>query len=101
MRPHLSTNGACLRPDQRFGIGARVDTTDGHVGNLTRVVIDPVAQALTHLAMHMLLQPGHLWGRKQVAIPIGSTARIDDEIRVARTKEQVQGLPAAPLNSRP
>ena len=59
VRPHLSTNGACLRPDQRFGIGARVDTTDGHVGNLTRVVIDPVAQALTHLAMHMLLQSGY------------------------------------------
>jgi hypothetical protein len=36
---------------QRFTIGARVDGADGRCGHLTRVIIDPVAQSLTHLVV--------------------------------------------------
>jgi hypothetical protein len=50
---------------------------------------------------HVLLQEGHVWGRKQVAVPIGTVSREDDEIRVDLTKQQVQDLPAITLSSSP
>ena len=43
---------------------------------------------------HVLLQEGHLWGRKEVAIPIGSVERIDDGITVNLTKKEIEDLPA-------
>ena len=42
---------------------------------------------------HVLLQQGHLWGRKKVAIPIGAVTGVDAGIRLNLTKEQVGELP--------
>ena len=42
---------------------------------------------------HVLLEEGHLWGRKEVAIPISSVTRVDDVIRLTIDKQQVQDLP--------
>ena len=42
---------------------------------------------------HVLLQEGHLWGRKEVAIPISAVTQVDDGIRLSVTKQQVQDLP--------
>ncbi len=60
-------------------------------------MIDP----LDHHVTHVLLQEGHLWGRKQVAIPIGATSRVESEIRVELTKQQVHDLPPVSLSSTP
>jgi hypothetical protein len=46
----------------------------------------------------VLLQEGHLWGRKEVAIPIGAVAGTDDGIRLKITKEQVAELPPVHLD---
>ena len=48
---------------------------------------------------HVLLQEGHLWGRKEVAIPIGSVTSIDDGIRLGISKQEVQDLPPVELGS--
>jgi hypothetical protein len=42
---------------------------------------------------HVLLQEGHMWGRKNVAIPIGAVTGVDAGIRLSLTKEQVGDLP--------
>jgi hypothetical protein len=42
---------------------------------------------------HVLLQEGHLWGRKKVAIPISAVTGVDAGIRLSLTKEQVGELP--------
>ena len=42
---------------------------------------------------HVLLQEGHLWGRKDVAIPIGAVASTSDGIQLTITKRQVEDLP--------
>ena len=47
---------------------------------------------------HLLLKEGHLWGRKEVAIPIGAVARIDDGIRLTITKREVEDLPPVDIN---
>ncbi len=57
-------------------------------------MIDPT----NHHVTHVLLQEGHLWGRKQVAIPIRSTSRVADEVRVELSKDQVQNLPEVKLS---
>jgi sporulation protein YlmC with PRC-barrel domain len=67
----------------------RVQATDGAIGRVQGLVIEP----RTHHVTHVLLQEGHLWGRKQVAIPIRAVTRVDDGIAVSLTKQQVQDLP--------
>ena len=43
----------------------------------------------------MLLQEGHLWCRKEVAIPITAVTSVDIGIRLNLTKDQVGNLPSA------
>jgi hypothetical protein len=42
---------------------------------------------------HVVLKEGHLWSRKQVAIPVSAVASVADGIRLNITKEQVENLP--------
>ena len=69
--------------------GEHVHATDGHIGKVQGLVIDPDSHRVTHV----LLQEGHLWGRKEVAIPIGAVTGVDDGILLNITKQQVQDLP--------
>lgn len=75
--------------------GEPVHASDGHVGSLQGLVIDPRDHHVTHL----LLQEGHLWGKKQVAIPIGAVRHVDvDDIRVDLTRDQIRDLPPVELD---
>ena len=69
--------------------GEHVNATDGHIGQVEGLVIDPASHHVTHV----LLQEGHLWGRKQVTIPISTVTRVADRVEVNLTKQQVQDLP--------
>ena len=70
--------------------GEHVHATDGSIGRVQGLVIEPASRHVTHV----LLQEGHLWGKKQVAIPISAVTRVDDEgIKLNITKQQVQDLP--------
>jgi hypothetical protein len=71
--------------------GDRVHATDGDIGRLRGFRIDPGSGRVTHV----LLGEGHLWGRKEVAIPFDKIAGFDQGIRLTLTKSQVQDLPAA------
>ena len=69
--------------------GQHVQAADGHIGRVQGLVIDPRSGHVTHV----LLQEGHLRGRKEVAIPITSVASTDDGIQLKITKDEVQDLP--------
>jgi sporulation protein YlmC with PRC-barrel domain len=71
--------------------GDRVHATDGEIGQLRGFRIDPGSRKITHV----LLREGHLWGRKEVAIPFDSVAGLDDGIRLRISKHQVEDLPPA------
>jgi sporulation protein YlmC with PRC-barrel domain len=76
--------------------GEHVHASDGEIGRLQGLVIDPRDHHVTHL----LLQEGHLWGKKQVAIPIGAVTHVDvEDIRLNLTRDQVRDLPAVDLES--
>jgi sporulation protein YlmC with PRC-barrel domain len=74
--------------------GERVHATDGDIGRVEGLAINPSDRHVTHV----LLQEGHLWGRKQVAIPIKAVAGVDAGICVNLTKQQVQHLPAVDVD---
>jgi hypothetical protein len=67
----------------------RVHAVDGEIGRVEGFIVNPADHAVTHV----LLQEGHLWGRKEVAIPVSAIASVDDGIRLTITKEQVESLP--------
>ena len=70
--------------------GEHVHATDGTIGQVQGLVIDPGSHHVTHL----LLQEGHLWGRKQIAIPITAVTAVgEDGVQLSITKQQVQDLP--------
>jgi sporulation protein YlmC with PRC-barrel domain len=79
-------------PPGEFGVqrGQTVHATDGEIGKVEGLVVDSAQGHVTHV----LLQEGHLWGRKQVAIPIDSVEKIDDGITVDLTKQEIEALPA-------
>ena len=43
---------------------------------------------------HVLLQQGHVFGRREVAIPIGAVTGVVDAVQLNVTKQQVENLPA-------
>jgi sporulation protein YlmC with PRC-barrel domain len=69
--------------------GERVHATDAEIGHVEGLVIDP----RSHHVTHVLLKEGHLWDRKEVAIPIRAVADVQDGIRLNLTKAEVQDLP--------
>ena len=70
--------------------GEAVHASDGEIGKVEGFVVDSAQGHVTHV----LLQEGHLWGRKQVAIPIGAVEKLDQGITVKLTKDEIEALPA-------
>jgi sporulation protein YlmC with PRC-barrel domain len=71
--------------------GARVEATDGYVGHVDEFLVDPENDHITHL----VLQEGHLWGQKQVAIPVSQIQRMnEDTVHLKLDKRGVEALPA-------
>jgi sporulation protein YlmC with PRC-barrel domain len=70
--------------------GQPVHATDGQIGHVHGLVIDPS----NHHVSHVLLQEGHLWGRKEVTIPISAVTSVQDGIKISLSKQEVQDLPA-------
>jgi sporulation protein YlmC with PRC-barrel domain len=70
--------------------GEPVHATDGEIGQVQGLVIEPT----NHHVTHVLLQQGHIWGRKQVAIPIGAVTGIEHGIQLNMTKQEIHDLPA-------
>jgi hypothetical protein len=43
---------------------------------------------------HLVLERGHPWDKREIAIPIGAVARVEtDEVRLSLTREEVNALP--------
>jgi hypothetical protein len=48
----------------------------------------------------VLLDDGHLWGEKEVSIPIRAVVRLDDGIQLNLSKEEVWALPPVDFDRR-
>jgi sporulation protein YlmC with PRC-barrel domain len=65
-------------------------TSDGKIGKIHGVLVDPENYAITHV----LLDEGHLWNKKEVAIPMDVVARVGEGIDVELSKKDVRDLPS-------
>jgi hypothetical protein len=68
--------------------GDPVLATDGDIGRVQGLVFDRASRRVTHV----LLQEGHLWGRRQVAIPMSAVASTVSGILLTISKRDVQAL---------
>ena len=71
--------------------GDHVRATDGGIGHLRGLRIDPGSRRVTHL----LVRDGHVWGHQDVDIPVEMVAGFGDGIRLSVTRQQVRDLPPA------
>ena len=75
--------------------GTRVEAKDGFVGKVDEFVISRQDGRITHLVM----REGHLWGKRDVIIPIAEMGEAhEDTVFLKLTKQQVEALPALPLH---
>jgi sporulation protein YlmC with PRC-barrel domain len=74
--------------------GTRVDATDGYVGRVDEFLVDPAGG---HIA-HLVLREGHLFGHKDVSIPVSQIDRIEgDTVYLKLDRRGVGALPAIPV----
>jgi sporulation protein YlmC with PRC-barrel domain len=74
--------------------GAVVEAQDGYVGHLGELLLDPDSGAITHL----VLQEGHAWGKKEVAVPVSAVEQaLENTILLKLDKAAVEKLPAIPV----
>jgi sporulation protein YlmC with PRC-barrel domain len=70
---------------------SNVMTSDGHyVGDVDGFLVDD-----TDHITHFVLERGHLWGRREVTVPIGAIAKVEsDTVTVDLSREEIGALPA-------
>jgi hypothetical protein len=71
------------------GPGERVHAVDGEIGRVKGFLVDPA----DHRVTHVLLEEGHFWGRKEVAIPMSAVTAFEGGIQLNLSKKQVEELP--------
>jgi sporulation protein YlmC with PRC-barrel domain len=61
-----------------------------HLGHVEGFVVDGEDRIT-----HVVLERGHLWGRRDVTIPIGAVSKVEnDQVTVSLSKDDVGALPA-------
>jgi sporulation protein YlmC with PRC-barrel domain len=74
--------------------GTRVEATDGFVGKVDEFVVNPENGHITHLVM----REGHLWGKKDVIIPLSAMGdNRKDTVFLKLNKQEIESLPTFPL----
>ena len=92
--PHEATYDHVPLGEVEVRRGEHVHAADGAIGHVKGLVIDRA----DHHVTHFLLEEGHLWGHKTVAIPISAVIRVGDGVRLSLTKDEVKDLPAVDID---
>ncbi len=75
--------------------GTRVEAKDGYVGKVDEFVVNPETGRITYLVM----REGHLWGAKNVIIPLSAMEDSgDDTLFLNIDKHQIESLPTFPVH---
>lgn len=91
-KDHIPVNELAIRR------GAHVEATDGVVGRVDEFLITPNNDLITHLVM----REGHLWGRKDVTIPVGQIDHYKgNTVFLKLNKSEIEALPAIPIRRGP
>jgi sporulation protein YlmC with PRC-barrel domain len=91
--PRVTTEDRVPEGEVEVRRGEHVYATDGAIGRIHGFVIDPTEHHVTHI----LLDEGHMWGKKRVAIPISAVKDLNDGVALTLTKSEVGALPPVDL----
>jgi len=70
--------------------GAKVFAKDERVGKVDEFLVEGKSGRITHL----VLVEGHLWGKKDIAVPVNQIDRYEDgDVYLKIDKDQVESLP--------
>jgi len=74
--------------------GTNVEASDGSVGQVDGFLIEPANGFITHI----VLRQGHLWGQRDVTIPVSEIIYFtDDDVYLKLDKQSIAALPAIPI----
>jgi uncharacterized membrane protein/sporulation protein YlmC with PRC-barrel domain len=74
--------------------GTTVETTDGHVGEVSELLLDEK----THKITHIIVREGGIWGKKEMTIPLSAIGEVfDDTVFLNVEKQVLAALPAIPV----
>jgi hypothetical protein len=88
--PRVLLPGGELPGELQLRRGQPVDAKDGHIGGIRGLIVHPGTQRVTHI----VLDEGHLFGKKEVAIPFFAVVQADDRVRLDLSKQLIHELPA-------
>ena len=75
--------------------GTRIEAKDGYVGKVDEFVVNPQTGRITYLVM----REGHMWGAKNVIIPLSAMDDTgDDTLFLNLNKQQIESLPTFPVH---
>jgi sporulation protein YlmC with PRC-barrel domain len=92
--PQATTSDRIPAGEVEVRRGDHVHATDGTIGRVQGLVIDPS----DHQVTHVLLDEGHLWGEKRVAVPISAVTDVKDGVRLTLSKDEVRDLPEVDID---
>ena len=92
--PEMETIDTIPAGEVEEGRGDHVHATDGDIGQVHALRIDPGSRQVTHV----LVREGPVWDRKDAAIPFDKVAGFDDGIQLSITRTQVRDLPPADID---
>ncbi len=74
----------------------RVEATDGEVGRVGQLMVEPGSGRITHL----ILAEGHPWDRKVVAVPAAQIDRLGEgTVHLKLDRQGVEALPALTMDN--
>lgn len=68
--------------------GTQVEATDGKVGEVGELLVDPESEHVTH----MILSEGHLWGKQDIMLPLSAIDRVEDDTVYLKLDKMVRCL---------
>jgi sporulation protein YlmC with PRC-barrel domain len=78
--------------------GTRVEAADGVVGTVDELLVNPDTSNVTHLVM----RSGHLFGQRDVSIPVSAIrTATDDSVVLTLNKKEIGDLPSIPIRRPP
>jgi uncharacterized membrane protein len=76
-----------------IGEETEVEATDGRVGKVGELVLDPDSEAITHF----VLQEGHPWGKREITLPVSAIDFVlQDTVYLKLSTDDVEQLPTVP-----
>jgi sporulation protein YlmC with PRC-barrel domain len=94
--PHVSmTYDRIPKGEVEIRRASEVTSSDGHgLGKVDGFLVDE-DDAITHF----VLERGHLWGKREVTVPISAVASVHtDAVSLTLTKDEVGDLPSVPVH---